>query len=196
MFIRDFLHRLQYAPPDTPEDPDLRREVADIIASWNAGLDQECIDGIMDTACSIAHCAYPHTSREHQRFVAIYTACLVYIDDLGQRNLTALEQFARRFGRGEPQLHPALDCVANLFRTTLYELWAPVSADAIMLSTFDTVTAMYVEAVSHGSVLSPLAKRYPYYSRIKVGDAQAYVHFNFTKSWSDAMGMFYLQILP
>ncbi|KAM5545256.1 hypothetical protein V8D89_001367 [Ganoderma adspersum] len=196
VFVRGFLHRLQYTPPDTPGNPELRREVADIIASWNAGLDQECIDGLMDTGCSIAQCAYSHTSREHQRFVAIYTACLVYIDDLGHRNLEALEQFVRRFTRGEPQLHPALDCLTNLLRTTLHELWAPVSADAILISTFDTVTAMYVEVVSQGSVVSPFAKRYPYYLRLKVGDAPAYAHFNFTRSWADSMGLYYLQILP
>lgn len=166
-----------------------------MISSWNVGVDSDYIEGLTETSCSIAESAYAHTNYEHQRVVAIYTACLTYADDLGHRNLEALGQFVRRFTRGEPQLHPALDCLTKLLGT-LHEFCPRISADAIITSTIDSVTAMYIEVVSQGDVISPFATRYPYYLRLKTGIAPAYVHFNFTKSWGDAIGTYYLQIIP
>ncbi|KAI1793269.1 terpenoid synthase [Ganoderma leucocontextum] len=195
VFVRDFLDRLPYTPPDVPANPELRREVADVIVSWNVGVSWEYVEGLTDTSCSIAESAYAHTSYEHQRVVAIYTACLTYADDLGHRNLEALGQFVRRFTRGEAQLHPALDCLTKLLGT-LHEFCPRISADAIITSTIDSVTAMYIEVVSQGDVISPFATRYPFYLRLKTGIAPAYVHLNFTKGWGDAIGTYYLQVVP
>nr|VWP00959.1 Histidine-containing phosphotransfer protein [Ganoderma boninense] len=193
--VRNFLTRLPYASPGLPANPELRREVANVIVSWKVNVDLQYIEGLTETSCSIAESAYAHTSYEHQRVVAIYTACLTYADDLGHRNLEALEQFARRFTRGEPQLHPALDCLTKILKT-LHEFCPTISADAIITSTIDSVTAMYIEVVSQGDVISPFATRYPLYLRLKTGIAPAYVHLNFTKSWGDAIGTYYLQIIP
>ncbi|PIL22359.1 terpene synthase [Ganoderma sinense ZZ0214-1] len=195
IFVRDFLNRLPYTSPNYPANPELRREVTDVIASWNVGVDSQYIEGLTETSCAIAESAYAHTSYEHQRVVAIYTACLTYADDLGHRNLEALGQFVRRFTRGEAQLHPALDCLTKLLGT-LHEFCPRISADAIITSTIDSVTAMYIEVVSQGDVISLFATRYPYYLRLKTGVAPAYVHLNFTKSWGDAIGTYYLQIIP
>ncbi|TBU31876.1 terpenoid synthase [Dichomitus squalens] len=172
--VRDFLDRLPYTAPCVPADSELRHEVADLIASWNAGL------------------SWNH---EHQRMVAIYTACLTLADDLGHHNMEALGQFVGRFTRGEPQLHPALDCLVKLLGT-LHEFCPRINADAIIASTVDSVSAMYVEVLSQGDVISPFATKYPFYFRLKTGIAPAYAHLNFTKSWGDDVGTYYLQLLP
>ncbi|TBU36754.1 terpenoid synthase [Dichomitus squalens] len=193
--VRDFLDRLPYTAPCVPADSELRHEVADLIASWNAGVSWKYIEGLAETSCSIAESAYAHTSHEHQRMVAIYTACLTLADDLGHHNMEALGQFVGRFTRGEPQLHPALDCLVKLLGT-LHEFCPRINADAIIASTVDSVSAMYIEVLSQGDVISPFATKYPFYFRIKTGIAPAYAHLNFTKSWGDDIGTYYLQLLP
>lgn len=193
--MRDFLNRVPYTPPCIPPNAELRREVAELITSWNIGLSWKYIEGLTETSCAISESAYAHTGYEHQRMVAIYTACLTYADDLGHDNVEALGQFIGRFTRGEPQLHPALDCLVKLLGT-LHEFCPRISADAIVTSTIDSVSAMYIEVLSQGDVISPFATRYPFYLRLKTGIAPAYAHLNFTKSWGDNVGTYYLQLLP
>ncbi len=195
--MRHFFHRLQYKPPSHPANPELRREIADIITSWNVGVDREYIEGLTETSCSMAESPYAHTSYEHQRLVATYTACVAYIDDHGYRNLEALGQFARRFAQGEPQLHPVLNYLSKLLGT-LYDFCPRLNADAIITSTIDAATAMYIQVVSRDDVISPFATRYLFHLRVKTGLAPAYAHFNFTKSWGEAVagGTYYLQVIP
>ena len=195
MSIREFLNRLQYIPPNIPANTELRREVADVIASWNIGLDWEYIEGLTETSCSMAESPYPHLSYEHQRLVAIYTACVAYMDDQAHTILEALGQFGRRFTRGEPQLHPALDCLTQLLRT-LHDFFPHISADAVIVSTLDAAMAMYIEVVSQDKAVSPFATKYPFYLRLKAGIAPAYAHFNFPKSVGDTVGTSYLQVIP
>ena len=195
MSTREFLDRLQYIPPSIPANPDLRREVADVIASWNVGVDREYIEGLTETSCSMAESPYPHLSYGHQRLVAMYTACVAYMDDQVLSNLEAFGQFGRRFTRGEPQLHPALDCLTKLLRT-MHDFFSRISADAIITSTLDAAMAMYVQVVSQDDIVSPSATKYPFYLRLKAGIAPAYAHFNFPKSLGDTAGTYYLQVIP
>ena len=192
-----FLNSFSYHPPGTPPNLKLRQAVTSDILSWNAGLSQAIVDGITDTACGIAECSYPHLSYSHQLFIALYTAYLTYVDDLGQHNPDAVGQFVQRFTDGEPQLVPALDRLATLLGT-VYKLYPYVCANGIVSNTLDVVTWMYVEFKTKGKMVLPAATRYLLYLRLRAGAAPAYAYFNFARDWAATEGvdLFYLQIIP
>ncbi|RPD78014.1 terpenoid synthase, partial [Lentinus tigrinus ALCF2SS1-7] len=148
-----------------------------------------------DTACGIAECTYAHTSYYHQRFVALYTAYLTYVDDLGHKNVEIVGRFVQRFVRGELQPIPALRRLQELL-ATVHEYYPRVGADAIVSSTLDGITGMYIELTTKGYVVQPLAARYTYYLRLRTGIAAGYAHMNFTKEWARDVGYGYLQMLP
>lgn len=196
--MRDFLREIEYKPMGTVPNPRLRQETKDEILSMNsADLSPAYIEGLTDVAVCIAEFSYSHTSYAHQRYVSFITAYLVVADDLGHDNIEALGQFVRRHASGQPQLHPVLDRLVLLLRTT-HDLYPQVSADAIVANVLDAVAWMYVELQTKEQPVLPAATRYPYYMRVKVGVATGYTHFAFEKEWVDnaETGLFYLQLIP
>ncbi|PIL22361.1 terpene synthase [Ganoderma sinense ZZ0214-1] len=131
---------------------------------------------------------------EHQRYIALYTACLLYVDDLGSRHLEAVAQFSRRFTTAEKQLNPALDVLTDLLRQS-YDLWPQTGADAIVSGTLEAVAAMHVECTTGNMKVTPQATWWPNYLRSRTGICPPYAHFNFMKSWR-ATPESYMQLLP
>ncbi|RPD62209.1 terpenoid synthase [Lentinus tigrinus ALCF2SS1-6] len=193
--VQGFLDQLSYRSPQTPQNVDMRRDIAAEIVSWNDGLDPSFVKGLTDTSCTIAETAYKHTNYEHQFIAALYTAYLTYSDDIGQHNVEVLGEYVQRFTRGQAQSMVAFERLTTLLGT-LHEFYPRISADAIIANSLDSFTAMYIELVTKDVPIHPSADRYPFYLRLKAGIASAYAHLNFTKSWGDATGNFYLQVLP
>ncbi|KAI0670974.1 terpenoid synthase [Trametes maxima] len=195
--IRDFLARVQYRAPHThdPTNPKLRAETAAVIYSWNAGLTPGFVEGLTDTSCGIAESAYSHIPYEHQLVVALYTAYMVYVDDLGNRDLDALGQFGRRFVARQGVVDPVLERLVE-FLQDVYAHYPPLSADTITVSTLDSVVGMYIEFTAKDMAIVPGAARYPAYLRQKTGIGPAYVLFNFVKGWRDPRDNFHLQLIP
>ena len=193
--LQGFLKAVSYRSPHTRQNPRLRQETTAEIVSWDAGLSWNFINALTDTCCTIAECAYAHTSYEHQLLISIYTTYLVYADDVGQHNVEAVGQFVQRFTRREPQLVSVLDRLAALLGT-LHDYYPRVSADAIINNTLDSLTAMYIELMTQGTTIPPAAARYPLYLRLKTGIGSAYTHFNFTKDLVEGTGLSYLQMIP
>ncbi len=148
----------------------------------------------MDGSCVYAETTYGHTTHEHRYFIALYTACLMYVDDLGERDLDAVRRFTSRFAKGERQPDPILQCLAGLLGRA-HDLWTQFGADAIIAGTLDAVTAMYIEFTTQGMVVKPSATLFPYYLRTRAGLGPPYIHFIFMDAWR-ATPESYLQILP
>ena len=150
---------------------------------------------VVDAACVYAETTYAHTTHAHRLFIALYTVCIMYVDDLGARQLDAVMRFTGRFARGEPQPDPVLECLAGLLRRA-HELWNVYSADAIVAGTLDAVSATYVECTTQDTlVVAPDATRFPYYLRTRAGYGPPFIHFAFMGSWREAPDS-YLQVLP
>lgn len=192
--IRDFLDRVAYKSPKNASDVDLRTKIADHLATWPSDISPAVIAKILDGSCVYAETTYGHTTAEHRYFIALYTACLMYVDDLGERNLDAVMRFTGRFAKGETQPDPVLNCLADLLRRS-HELWTQYGSDAIIAGTLDAVTAMYIEYTAQNLVVKPTATRFPYYLRTRAGIGPPYIHFIFMKSWR-ATPESYLQLLP
>ncbi|KAI0770509.1 terpenoid synthase [Fomes fomentarius] len=162
--------------------------------SWQSADTEEILAKFAETACDYTETGYGHLSPVHQHFVALYTAIILYIDDIGEQHLDALKQFASRLTCGEKQLCPALDALVHLLRQA-HELWTDVGADAIIAGTLDTVTAMYIENTTRDMEIKPKATLYPYYLRTRSGICPPYIHFIFMKHWRPTTES-YLQMLP
>ncbi|KAI0714026.1 terpenoid synthase [Cerioporus squamosus] len=164
------------------------------MGSWKSGDSIDVIEKLVDSACAFTETAYGHLSPEHLYYVGLYSAVILYIDDLGAEHLDAIQEFAARFTRGEKQLSPALDTLVDLLRDA-HRLWNDVGADAIIAGTLDAVTAMYIECTTRDMEIKPHATLYPYYLRTRSGICPPYIHFLFMNTWR-ATPDSYLQMLP
>ena len=171
---------------------DVSRKVSDFIHA--AGDDPKFIQKFSVTGCDLAVITYGHTSPEHQYYIALYTACILYVDDLGNRHLDALAQFSHRLATGQKQLNPALDVLIDLLRQS-YDLWPQVGADAIVSGTLEAIAAMYIECTTGDMEVTPQATWWPNYFRNRTGICPPYAHFNFMKGWRLTPES-YLQLLP
>ena len=171
---------------------DVSRKVEDFVHA--AGDDPRFVQKFSVTGCDLANTIYGHTSPKHQYYIALYTACILYVDDLGSRHLDALAQFSRRLATGQKQLNPALDVLTDLLRQS-YDLWPQVGADAIISGTLEAIAAMYIECTTGDMAITPQATWWPNYFRNRTGICPPYAHFNFMKSWRSTPES-YLQLLP
>lgn len=192
--ILDFLQRSKYILHSTPRNAVLRTSIIECLLSWQSADTEETLAKFAETACDYTETGYGHLSPVHQHFVALYTAIILYIDDIGEQHLDAIKQFASRLTCGEKQLCPALNALVQLLRQA-HELWTDVGADAIIAGTLDSVTAMYIENTTRDMEIKPKATLYPYYLRTRSGICPPYIHFIFMKHWRPTTKS-YLQMLP
>ncbi len=149
---------------------------------------------MVDASCSVVETMYGHTPAAHRRYIGLYSACIIYADDVGEQDPNALRQFTQRFVRAEPQPNAVFECLAGLLRQA-YELWPQFGADCIISGTLDALSANYIECTTHGMRAKPLATCYPTYLRQRASFGPAYTNFMFPNSWRETPES-YIQILP
>ena len=94
--------------------------------------------------------AYTHIENEATRvFIALYTAFLVYVDDVYERDNSAVRVFIERFVRGEKQLEPVLDGLAH-FLPEIADHYEPVVANIILTATLNLINASTLEFQTQG----------------------------------------------
>ena len=192
--MHDFLARSNYQPPNTPRDHDLRQYLATELAPWTALVGAPMLAKMIETSSSYAETAFAHLAPGAKRYVALYTACMLYAEDLGARDPAPVVHFARRLVAGRPQLSPVFDRLAALLADA-HRVWTDVGADAVISSTLDALSATLVEFATEEMPVAPCATRYPYYLRTRAGGGPQYTHFMFARSWRETPES-YLQIIP
>ncbi|KAI0769053.1 terpenoid synthase [Trametes elegans] len=192
--IRGFLNRCAYQSPNSKQDDDLRRWLAEQVAQRDIQLAPAFLTKSIDASCIYVETVYAHTPPEHRRYIALYTVCMLYADDLGEHDPDAIMGFTHRFATGEQQPNDLLECLAGLLRRA-HALWPHYGADAIITGTLEALTAAYVENTTREMVLKPLATRYPTWLRLKAGIAAPFTNFVFADEWKD-IPQAYLQIIP
>ncbi|KAI1793514.1 terpenoid synthase [Ganoderma leucocontextum] len=192
--VHAFLSRSNYQSPNTPHDLELRAKIAAEIDRWSLDIDPNMVSKMVETSCSYTETAYAHTSPEHRSYIALYTACMLYGEDVGSQDPDAVSEFARRLVRGERQVHPIFDRLADLLKDA-HVYWTDVGADAVITGTVDALSATHIEFATSGMRIAPSATRYPWYLRTRAGGGPQYTHFMFMRSWRETAET-YLQILP
>ncbi|KAI0670030.1 isoprenoid synthase domain-containing protein [Trametes maxima] len=196
--IGDFITHLQHRTPHYTANPMLWEDATAVILSWNAGLTEDFVKTLTDTGCTLANIAYAHVPYEYQLIVALYTAYVTYIDDLGGRDPNALGQFGHRFITREglaadPVLERFMAFLQDMYRDTPYTF---LNADIIVTSTLDGLVGRYIECTAKNMAIARGATRYSTYLRQKTGYGLAYAAFNFVKGWRDPCDNIYLQLIP
>ncbi|EIW61324.1 terpenoid synthase [Trametes versicolor FP-101664 SS1] len=192
--IRDLLHRCAYRSPKSETDHALRRELAEEVAKWDTDLPPAAIGKLVHASCSVVETMYGHTPAAHRGYIGLYTACIIYADDVGEQDPDALKLFTQRFARSEPQPNAVFECLAGLLRQA-YDLWPQFGADCIISGTLDAISANYIECTTHEMRAKPLATCYPTYLRQRASFGPAFTSFMFPNTWR-ATPESYIQILP
>lgn len=96
--------------------------------------------GVVMSATSYAHLP-DLTSRI---IIALYTAFLIYLDDVFQHNIEGVREFNHYFIHGTHPSDPVLDSFAALLRE-LSQHWSRTVANLMVTSTLNLVTALLLE---------------------------------------------------
>ncbi|KIY51852.1 terpenoid synthase [Fistulina hepatica ATCC 64428] len=147
------------------------------------------IKGGVSMACN----AYGHLkNRRLQTFICLYTAFLIYLDDMFDQDVESVREFNHRFVTGQKQRHWLLDHFAALL-LEMPNLWGPVVANMMTTSTLNLVTALSLEHELQGVTLESDAVRYPTFARVMSGASETYALFAFPPELPLRS---YLQALP
>ena len=96
------------------------------------------------------------------------------IDDCaGKGDPTALTTFQHLYLTGQPQVDPFFDHFTAQFRG-LWEHYHPIGANVSVSALIDFVSGCYLEIMTEGMKINPVAAHYPDYVRLKSGIADFY----------------------
>ena len=147
-------------------------------------------------ACPFAEFCVANQSPEFKVFVAVYSLLLIAVDDLFLSS-PEIQTFAVKFGTGEPQGHPHLDCLARLLKQETPNFFGPCVTSLIISSTLDGINGHIIESTfPHGFPHS--MSGFSAWIRAKSGYAEAYGYFIFSERdfpENDWLGR-YIQALP
>ncbi|KAI0670956.1 terpenoid synthase [Trametes maxima] len=192
--ISEFLRRCDYTPTKTTHNNDLRCWLTEQVASWSVAVSPKFLNKTIDAGCTYVESVFGHVPVENRRYIALYTACMLYADDLGEDDPGAVLDFTRRFVRREHQPNAVFECLAGLLRST-YDVWPQFGADSIVTGTLDALAANHIECVMRTVPVKPFAERYPYYLRQRAGIGAPFTHFMFANDWRQTPES-YIQIVP
>ncbi|KAI0667869.1 terpenoid synthase [Trametes maxima] len=192
--ISDFLRSCDYTSPKSSNNNSLRCWLTEQVASWSVTISPKFLSKTIDAGCTYVETVFAHVPLENLRYIALYTACMFYADDLGEEDPSAVAHFARRFVRGEHQPNAVFECLAGLLRRA-HDLWPQFGADSIVTGTLDAIAANRVESMMHTVPVKPFATRFPWYLRSRAGIGAPFTHFMFANNWRQTPET-YIQILP
>lgn len=120
------------------------------VDALNYGFLQEDIDSpdfqkALHGSVAIARNTYKHLENiGTQRWIALYTVCLIFFDDLTQTDPSHAREFHQCFMNGQKQKHPLLDGYASLLRAA-HDHFNPSAANLVVSSSLDFVTGLILD---------------------------------------------------
>ncbi|EIN04069.1 terpenoid synthase [Punctularia strigosozonata HHB-11173 SS5] len=191
--IRAFLARCQVPYPKVDYDQEFDRLTREDLVRRRCPLSgSHSVAPYVEASVWIASKAYGHIPLETQIFVCVYTVLLIYLDDTYSDDTAGLDDFNTRFVLGQEQRDPTLRCVDEFIRE-IPQRYPPVTANIIVTSTLNLMTALLLENRTKGMPLRAGAVRYPYFARVMSGASEAYALFVFP---SDMLVTNFVQAIP
>lgn len=83
--------------------------------------------------------------RATQQWICIYTAFIIYFDDILEEDASMMREFQQRFLAGTPQEHALLDQYAVFVRKAWIH-FHPACANLVVTSILDFVTGLLIDA--------------------------------------------------
>ncbi|KAF8887830.1 isoprenoid synthase domain-containing protein [Infundibulicybe gibba] len=143
-------------------------------------------------AAAICMTLYPHLSTSTRYYICIFAACTIYLDDLAPKDATVVKEFNMSFLQNKKHMHPILDCLAILLRTTQNH-FNENDASMIITNTLDYVPSLIMERDQQSMVVHAAAKNYPGYLWSSPGIARPFALFFFPPNIPFQT---YVQIIP
>ncbi|KAG9223244.1 hypothetical protein PLEOSDRAFT_155013 [Pleurotus ostreatus PC15] len=136
---------------------------------------QHCIPG----GVVMAMTAFAHLDNQATRIlIALYTAFLIFLDDSFPEAIELVASFNLRFIRKELQGHASLDAFAQILRELPHH-FGSVSANIMVSSSLNFVTALSLEHEVPSMTISPSAGSFSTFSRVMSGASECYALFTF-----------------
>ncbi|KAJ3766430.1 terpenoid synthase [Lentinula raphanica] len=122
----------------------------------------------------LAMTCYTHLEdKSTQVWMALYTACVIYCDDMFKKDTEALALFSERLMHNQPQQDRALDALADL----IFEIpcrFPRISANIMVTSALNHFNGLLIEDQTKGLPVSAWADDYPAFSRNMSGVGELY----------------------
>ena len=180
--IKDFLLDMSFDCNTLPFPRNQILEAMAVIKVADLGLsnhDLQPIASIHNLSCHFAESCHPNQPLEFKVYVAVYTWLLVRVDDIFL-NSPELQTFTRKFGTGEPQGHPLLDCLARFLKHETPKFFGSCVTNLIISSTLDGINGHIIESkFLHGFPHS--MSSFAAWIRAKTGYGDAYGCFIFSE---------------
>ena len=94
---------------------------------------------------AMALTAYAHLKTDDERvYIAMYTAFLIYIEDIFHKDMGIVQQFNSRFTLHQPKENAVLDALSNLL-LEMPDRFDSIVANIMIASTLNLVTAALLE---------------------------------------------------
>ena len=197
--IKDFLLDMSFDCNTLPRPRTQDLEAMAVVKFADLGLshdDLQSVAYIQELACPFADSCVPNQPLDFKVFVAVYTWLLIAIDDLFL-NSPEIQTFALKFGTGEPQGHPQLDCLARLLKYETPNFFGSCVTNLIISSTLDGINGHTIESMFSHGFPHPMSN-FSAWIRANTGYAEAYGCFIFSEREfpeSEWLGC-YIQGLP
>ena len=146
--IKDFLLDMSFDCNTLPYPRNQDLEAMALVKIADLGLPHHNIQSIAynhKSACSYAESCIPNQPLELKVYVAVYTWLFMGIDDMFLSS-PELQTFTLKFGTGEPQGHPHLDCIARLLKFETPNFFGPCLTNLIICSTLDGMNGHIIES--------------------------------------------------
>ncbi|KAF8649384.1 hypothetical protein AX16_005825 [Volvariella volvacea WC 439] len=182
--IVSFLKRCNLPFPVVPYDKEFEEQCNEFCRRRGYPLKGKHGIGGPFMVCGVvmARSAYGHLPNiDNQIYVSVYTAFLVYLDDVFNKDITLVRDFNEKFIANKPQANKTLDGFAHMLREDTPRLFHKVVSNIIITSTLNLVTALLLENETQGMKLQHSAVGYPTFSRVMSGASEAYALFSFPK---------------
>ncbi|KAJ8508999.1 hypothetical protein ONZ45_g8773 [Pleurotus djamor] len=190
-----------------------RCSIVPCVAAADGEFLQQCLDDVVEQGCSLSESTpdapslrpfaiagasltffgYGHLKcLETKRYIALYSALVISIDDLYQDAPSLVNGFTTNYHIHQAQKTPVLQAFDDCLRE-LPKYFDDAQANLIITSSLNAVTAMALEHTLDTVAASPKAQEFPKFLRELSGTALAYSLFIFSRTVPLEL---YMQALP
>ena len=180
--IKDFLLGMSFDRSKPPSPPNELLEAMTVVKVTDLGLSHHDLQPMAyahNLSCHFAELCFANQPLEFKVYIAVYTWLLVIVDDL-LSNSPEIQTFTLKFGTGESQGNPHLDCLARVLKYETPNFFGPCLTNLIICSTLDGINGHIIEwTFSHGFPHS--MPGFSAWLRTKTGYGEPFGYFIFTE---------------
>lgn len=143
--VRNFLSGCDIAYPTPPGHSGFQADcISEGVRRGCITADNDALKRFIPAGVAMACNAYHHQSHEIQMYICFYTAFLVYLDDVFEKDIDAVLPFNHRFITNQKQNDVLLDHFAQLL-LDMPSVFGTAVANMMTTSTLNLVTALLIE---------------------------------------------------